>query len=371
MLLLVGAGLLIQTLLNLRGQYVGMEPANVLTLRTELPTTKYPDLPRRTAFYDEVLARVSAVPGVVSAGYTTSAPLVWKGGGTSFFPEGRQPDPAVPYSANFRQISADYFDAIGVQVLDGRSFANTDDAQSQRVAIINQTMARQYWPGDEPVGKRFNLGGPNSTTPWIIIVGIVADVRQMGVDVPVKAEMYFPYRQVANLGVFRPRDLVVRTSVEPTSVINAIRSEIHAVDSSQPISDVRTMAGILGQETAHRRMGMLLLVSLAALALLLSMLGIFGVLSYFVAEQTQDIKNIIGEVVRKGMVPTVIGLGVGSGGALGLARLMESLVYEVSPTDPLTFSGVAALLFTAALLACYLPARRAMKVDPIVALREE
>jgi len=352
-----------------------------LPLRTQLPDAKYSQLPRRTEFYDQVLARVKSLPGVVSAGFTTSVPLAWKGGTNSFIPEGRQPEPGVVYDANFRQISEDYFATIGLELKQGRTFAESDNTQSIRVAVVNETMARQYWPGTEAVGKRLKLGGPNSPAPWTTIVGIVADVRQMATDAPVKAEMYFPYRQIAANAFFRPRDLVIRTSVEPASLVSAVRREVHAVDSDQPVSDVRTMDDILDEETSTRELGMLLLAAFAGLALLLATLGIYGVLSFFVSQRTQEIGlqvalgaragHILGVVLKKGMTLAVAGLCIGLVASLGLTRLMRSLLYGVSASDPLTFAGVAVVLFAVALLACYLPARCAMKVDPIIALRYE
>jgi len=306
MLLLVGAGLLIQTFLNLRGQYGALRAENVLTLRTQLPETKYNELPRRVEFYDQVLAHVKALPGVVSAGYTTSVPLVWKGGTSGFTPEGRQPEPGLLYDANFRQISEDYFETIGIELLKGRPFVETDDVRSIRVAIVNETMAEQYWPGTDALGKRFKAGALNSPLPWTTIVGIVADVRQMATDAPVRAEMYFPYRQIPGFAAYRPRDLVIRTSVEPTSLAAAVRRQIHAVDPDQPISDVRTMDNILSEETAPRQLAMMLVAAFAGLALLLSMLGLYGVLSYDVAQHTQE----IGLQVALGAQPrNILGLG--------------------------------------------------------------
>jgi putative ABC transport system permease protein len=381
LVLLIGAGLLIQTFFKLRGQYGGLQAENVLTLRTQLPDSRYRELPQRVQFYDQVLARVRSLPGVISAGYTTSVPLVWKGGTGGFIPEGRQPQPGLSYDANFRQVSPEYFKTIGIALRQGRSFNDGDNAQSMPVAIINETMARQYWPGEGAVGKRFKIGGPDSELPWLTVVGIAADVRQMGVDEPVKAEMYLPYPQVTHSIWTRPRELVIRTSVEPTSLAASVRHEIHAVDPNQPISDVRTMAEILGEETAARRLGMTLLATFAGLALLLSVLGIYGVLSYFVAQHTPEIGvrmalgaqsgNILGLVLKKGMLLAGAGVGIGLIAAFALTRLMQSLLYDVSASDPLTFLGVAALLTAIALLACYLPARRATKVDPLVALRYE
>jgi putative ABC transport system permease protein len=381
LVLLVGAGLLIQTFFKLRGQYSGLEAENVLTLRTQLPDSKYNRLQPRVQFYDQVLARVKALPGVVSAGYTTSVPLVWKGGTLGFFPEGRQPEPGLAYDANFREVSEDYFKTIGIPLRQGRGFTEDDKGNSMPVALVNETMARQYWPGENAVGKRFKFGGPDSSAPWMTIVGVVADVRQMGVDEPVKAEMYFSYRQIGGADFYKPRELVIRTAVPPMNLVPAVRGAIHEVDPDQPISNVRTMAEILGEETGARQLGMALLAVFSGLALLLSALGIYGVLSYFVAQHTPEIgvrmalgaqtSNILGLVLKKGMMLTGVGVVIGLAAAFALTRLMRSLLYDVSPGDPLTFVTVALLLVGVALAACWIPARRAARVDPLVALRYE
>lgn len=233
LVLLVGAGLLIQTFLKLRDQYSGLRPENVLTLRTVLPRSKYPEQPQRAAFYKQVLERVKSLPGVVSAGYATSIPLAWKGGTSGFFPEGRTVERAsaegLSYDANHRQVSADYLKTMGIPLLRGRSISDGDDERALPVAIINETMARQYWPGEDAIGKRFKLGDPEDDIPWITIVGVAGDVRQMGVDEPVKAEMYIPYRQIKDQQWYAPRDLVIRTAVDPLSIVAAARNEIHKV----------------------------------------------------------------------------------------------------------------------------------------------
>lgn len=385
LVLLVGAGLLIQTFLKLRDQYSGLRPENVLTLRTVLPRSKYAEQPQRTAFYKQVLERVSSLPGVVSAGYTTTIPLAWKGGTSGFFPEGRTSERAsaegLSYDANHRQISADYLKTMGIPLMRGRFISDSDDERTMPVAIVNETMARQYWPGEEAIGKRFKLGDPQDDIPWITIVGVAGDVRQMGVDEPVKAEMYLSHRQIKAFAFYSPRDLVIRTTVNPLSMVAAVRNEIHKVDPAQPISNVRTMDEVLGEETASRRLGMTLLTIFAALALLLATLGIYGVLAYFVVQHTQEIgvrvalgaqrHDILILVLRKGMTLTLVGVAIGLGGAFALTRLMASLLFGVSTTDPLTYAAIAMLLTAVALTACYLPARRATKVDPKVALTYE
>jgi putative ABC transport system permease protein len=375
--------LLIQTFLKLREQYSGLKAESVLTMRTVLPRSKYNESPQRTAFYKQVLERVRSLPGVSAAGYSTSVPLAIKGGTSGFWVEGRTVEQAraggLAYDANHRQISVDYLKTMGIPIQQGRSFDDSDNEKSIPVAIVNETMARQYWPGENPIGKRFKLGDPDDNeVPWVTIVGIAGDVRQMGVDEPVKPEMYFPYQQTSEFAYYAPRDLVIRTSVDPLSLVAAVRNEIHQVDPEQPISDVRTMAAVLGEETASRRMGMILLTIFAALALLLATLGVYGVLAYFVVQHTQEIgvrmalgaqrHDILGLVLKKGMTLALLGVVIGLAAAFALTRLMAGLVYGVSPTDPVTYAGLAALLIMVAFVACYLPARRATKVDPMVAL---
>ncbi|HEV7475892.1 MAG TPA: ABC transporter permease, partial [Pyrinomonadaceae bacterium] len=384
LVLLIGASLLLQTFFSLRNQYSSLNAGNVLTLRTQLPRSKYGTVAQRAAFYKQVLEKVQTLPGVTAAGYTTTIPLVWKGGTSGFYPEGLTIDQArasgLSFDSNHRQISANYLKAMGIAVVRGRLFSDADNEQSQYVAIVNETMARQYWPGQEAIGKRFKVGDPEEDVPWVTVVGIATDVHQMGPDVPVKAEMYFPYSQ-GQTGFYAPRDLVVRTSVDPLSVVGAIRREIRAVDQDQPVANVRTMDEVLGKEIAPRRIAMTLLMTFAALALVLASIGIYGVLSYFVAQSTQEIGvrlalgagqfDVLKLVVGRGMKPALIGLGIGLLAALLLTRLMTSLLFGVSATDSTTFIGVSGLLLAVALLACYIPARRASKVDPLVALRYE
>jgi len=382
LVLLVGAGLLGQTLYRMRYVDLGLQPERLLTLRTVLPSQKYGELPRRAAFYEEVLERVAHLPGVVAAGYGTSVPLEWKGGTSGFVPEGiGRPEPGLSYDANHRQVSADFLRAMGVPLRRGRFLDRTDRGESRPVAIVNETMARQYWPGQDAVGKRFKIGDPDSPVPWVTIVGIVGDVRQMGLDAPVKAEMYLPYSQVGNQPWFAPRDLVVRTSVEPMSVVAAVKREIAAVDPDQAVSNIRSLDEILDEEVVQRRLGATLLTAFAVLALLLASLGIYGILSYFVAQHTAEIgvrlalgatgRDILGLVLGRGMTLALVGIGLGSLGGLALTRLMSSLLFGISATDPATFALAALLLTALALLACYLPARRAVKVDPTIAMRYE
>ena len=380
--LLVGAGLLIQTLFQLFNQYAVLQPQQVLTMRTVLPLTKYKELPQRNGFYQQVLGRIEHLPGVTAAGYTTSLPLLWKGGTTDFFPEGtKDPLPGMAYDANHRQVSANYLQAMNIPLRQGRYFTDHDNENSMPVAIVNETMARQYWPGQNALGRRFRLGDATENTPWRQVVGIVADIRQMGLDEPVKAEMYFPYQQTKEYNFYAPRDLAIRTSGDTSNVVSSVRQIIREVDPDQPISKVATMSEVLGVEAAPRRMGMIMLAAFAGLALLLASLGIYGVLAYFVNQHTNEIgvrmalgatqQNILGLVLKKGMGLTLLGTGIGLAVSFALTRLMSSLLFGVKPSDPLTFVAVPVLLAAVALVACLIPARKAMKVDPMIALRYE
>jgi putative ABC transport system permease protein len=379
--LLVGAGLLIQTLFQLFNQYAVLEPEKVLTMRTVLPRTKYEDVAKRNAFFRQVLERVENLPGVISAGYTTAVPLAWKGGTSGFYPEGlTNPVAGMAYDANHREVSANYLKAMNIALKQGRYFDQRDNEQAVPVVIINETMARQYWPGQDALGRRFKIGDPTDDIPWIQVVGIVADVRQMGLDEPVKAEMYLPYQQDQNPW-YSPRDLAIRTSGDTSNLVSSVRQIIREVDPDQPVSNVATMSDVLGVEAAQRRMGMIMLAAFAGLALLLASLGIYGVLAYFVTQHTNEIGvrmalganrwNILALVLKKGMTLTLLGIAIGLAASFALTRLMSSLLFGVNASDPLTFVAVPLLLAVVALVACWIPARRATQVDPMVALRYE
>jgi len=362
----------------LRALDIGLNPENVLTLRTTLPLGKYGELAKRTAFYQQVLERVRSVPGVVSAGYTTAVPLTWKGGTNSFTVEGHEPGPGQ--DANFRQVSPGYMETIGIKLREGRYLTDRDDSQAQPVAIINATMARQFWQGENALGRRFKNDGDESQR-WFTVVGIVGDVKEMGLEAPAKPEMFFPYQQMGGTLWNIPRDLIVRTTGDPLSITPALRQAIWSVDSSQPISNIRTMDEILAEEVAQRRVGMTMLVAFATLALLLASLGIYGVISYSVTQRTQEIGirmalgasrgDVLRLVMTDGLRLAATGVAIGLGAAFAMTRLMAGLLYGVSASDPRTLAVVTVLLTAVALLACYVPARRATKVDPMIALRYE
>jgi putative ABC transport system permease protein len=381
LVLLVGAGLLVQTISHMRGQYANLRPQELLTVRTVLPQNKYGALAKRTQFYDQVLARVESIPGVVSAGYTTSVPLQWQGGANGFMIDGPQPPPGVMTNAIHRQVSANYLQTIGVALREGRYLDEHDNARSQPVLVVNETMARQFWQGGSAVGKRITFGNGKDSDPWRTVVGVVADVRQMGMSAPVKAEMYLPYSQVSGFAFFKPRDLVIRAAGDPLSLVAAVRREVHAVDADQPLSNIATLEQQLDDQTGTRGIGMILLASFAGLALLLSAMGIYGVLAYFVTQHVPEIgvrlalgaqpRDILALVLKKGMGLALAGVALGLGAALALTRLMSGLLFGVTATDPKTYALLALMLAAVAFLACYVPARRATKVDPMIALHYE
>jgi putative ABC transport system permease protein len=268
---------------------------------------------------------------------------------------------------------------LGQSLLSGRYFSALDHEKSQPVAIVNETMARRYWPGEDPLGKRFKIGEAESRRPWLTIVGVVSDVRQEAMDEPVSPEMYLPQRQ--SYAYFAPRELVVRAAVDPITLASAVREAVHAVDPDQPVANLQTMEDILSGNSSTRLAIMMLWSVFAALALALAALGLYGVLSYFVTQHTQEIgvrmalgarpRDAMSLVLRHGLRLALIGGAAGLLGALTLSRLMKSLVFGVGAIDPLTFALAPLLLVVVAMAACWIPARRATRVDPLAALRRD
>ncbi|HWP42569.1 MAG TPA: ABC transporter permease [Blastocatellia bacterium] len=370
--LLVGAGLMIKSFVRLSEVETGFDSQNVLTAQITLPQSRYDDRQQQAAFFRQVLARIEALPGVESVG--AASPLPFTGDRLySFIVEGHPTD-NVP-SANYYAVSPDYFVTMGIPLLKGRFFTEADMAESPRVAIINETMARRYFPDEDPIGKRMNItNGPEVMRE---IVGVVGDVKQYGLDTQSPAQMYEPYLQRPYPGM----TLVVRAASEPAGLIDAVRREVLAVDKEQPIARAQTMEEIIAKSVAPRRFSVILLAAFAAVALTLAAVGIYGVMSYLISQRTHEIgvrmalgagrRDVLRLVVGQGMRLALLGVGIGLLAAFALTRLMESLLFGVSATDPLTYIVVALLLATSALLACYVPARRATKVDPLLALRYE
>ncbi|HEU4618322.1 MAG TPA: ABC transporter permease [Gammaproteobacteria bacterium] len=380
--LLAAAGLLLRSYADLLAVDPGFRPDHLLIAETNLPPSKYSDAPRRKAFYTAVLERVRALPGAASAGYVTVPPLVFKGGRTIVGIEGQpppSPESITRYLAADRAVSAGYLETLGVPLLRGRRFDARDVADGAPAVIVNEAMARAYWPGEDPVGRRFRMGSRDA--PWLTVVGVVGDVRQMGLDVPPDREFYQPLEQISpDVFFLWPRYLVVRTSGDPLALAPALRRAVWDVDPDQPV-DIRTMSDVFDAELANRTTQLTLVGGFAALALLLAAIGLYGVLSYTVARRSSEIglrmalgaqrAAVVGAVVRNALLMAVLGVALGLAGSFALSRVLASFLFEVSPTDPATFAAVSAGLLLVALVASYVPARRAAGVDPASALRIE
>jgi putative ABC transport system permease protein len=380
LVLLIGAGLLINSFLRLRNVDPGFRADNLLTMRVVLPETKYPDQARRAAFYTELVRRVESLPGVQSAAVTNWIPLVKQGDSSGISIEGKpDPGPGQNPSAVTRVVSPHYFQTMGVELLQGRRLGEQDRADAPRVVVISETMARKFWPGEEALGKRVTMGGPaNAPVPWMEVVGVVRDVRQFELTAEPKPQMYVPYEQPV---FFRPSHLVLKTNVEPAGLAAAVRKTVWEIDKDQPVSNVSTMEEVLSESISRQRFSMLLFGIFAAVALVLAAVGIYGVMSYSVAQRTHEIGirmalgaqrgDVLKLAVGHGLKLVLVGVALGLGAAFALTRVMSSLLFGVSPTDPATLAIISLVLIGVALLASYVPARRATKVDPMVALRYE
>ncbi|HVQ37324.1 MAG TPA: ABC transporter permease [Pyrinomonadaceae bacterium] len=379
LVLLIGAGLLINSFLRLRNLDPGFRSDNLLTMKVVLPQLKYPDMARRSGFYTDVLRRVEAVPGVKSAAVTTNLPLYKQGNSIGITIEGRPaPEPGKPIIIATRVISPNYFQTMGIPLLQGRPFGSPETAALPGAVVISESMARRYWPGEDPVGKRLCPGKPESPDDWFQIIGVVKDVRQFELTAEPKPQMYLSYNQVE---FFEPRDLVISTNVAPLSLAATIRQTVWDVDKDQPVSNIRTMNEIASESVARQRFSMLLLGSFAGVALLLAAVGIYGVMSYSVTQRRNEIgirmalgaqkRDVLKLTVGHGLKLVLIGVVFGLAGAFMLTRLMTSLLFGIGATDPGTFAAISVILVSVALLASYIPARRATKVDPLTALRYE
>jgi putative ABC transport system permease protein len=378
--LLVGAGLMVRTLALLSSANLGLNPAGVLTLRVPFSGERYRESQSRVQFWRRVVADVHNLPGVDSVSVSRGVQLDdWSG---QFFVTGEHPNPApgeVP-DANYIIAGPEYFRTLNIPLRAGRGFDEHDAQSSQPVVIVNEELARLYWRGQNPLGKQLRVGPP--TAPWRTVIGVAGNVLSQGADAGVHAELYIPYQQFPWL-LDGPHNLLVRasTGVNPQSLTHAVVEQIHNEDKGLAVADVRTLEQLAAEPLAQQRMVMALLVSFAALAAVLSALGIYSVLSYLIARRRHEIGvrmalgarrfEVFGMVLNEGLRMTLCGVLIGLLGALAVTRIMASLLFGVRPNDPLTFLAVALLLSAVGLLACFIPARRAMKVDPMVALRYE
>ncbi|HEY1251611.1 MAG TPA: ABC transporter permease [Thermoanaerobaculia bacterium] len=376
LMLMVGAGLLVRSLGKLRGVDPGFEPRHLLLGTTSIPDARYPTPEARNAFYENVLERIRALPGVVAAGAINTVPLTEGGSTQPVAIEGapaatlaEQPEVAV------RNLTPGTLAALRIPLRRGRDFTAADSEKSKPVILITEAMARKFWPGQDAVGKRLTL----TFNPGVVreVVGVVGDVKLRGVShVEPIAAVFVPEAQLPRYTM----TLVVRTAAEPRSLASAVTAAVQALDPDQPVTDIQTMEQHAGDALTHTRFTMLLLAAFAGLALLLSAIGIYSVLAYAVRRRTREIGirmalgaqplDVVRLVVLQGMRPALIGLVIGLAGSLAFGRAVSSLVFGVRPTDPATFGAVAGLLMGVALLACALPARRATRVEPTEALQE-
>jgi putative ABC transport system permease protein len=379
LVLLIGAGLLFRSFLRLQAVELGFRPERVLTFRLTPSGTNFTQDPQYSAFFDGVAERIKTLPGVDTVGVINTLPLV-KGPTSAFRVEGHPlTTPDKWPSVNYRSVSPNYFRAVNVPVLKGRAFNAHDNYSSPRVVLVNQSLVRRDFAGEDPVGKRINMGGtgPDGQPIWQEIVGVVADVRSLELSTEPVPEIYTSYLQDPFAGM----SFVVRSAVEPESLIPAVRETVRQIDKAQPVAEVREMEQIISEVAAQPRFNTLLLSLFAGVALLLAAAGIYGVMSYSVTQRTHEIglrmalgaqtHDVIRLIVWQGIRLTLVGLALGLASAYAMTRVMAALLYGVSPTDPSTFAGGAILLVIVALLACYIPARRATKVDPLIALRYE
>lgn len=382
-MLLVGAGLMVRSFSQLRSVNPGFRTDHALTLRVSLPVPEgritAADEERYMSFFNRALARLSELPGVTAAGASNIIPLDGNGTDRLIEIEGYVPrDQSDMPNAQNRQATPGFFAAMGIPLVRGRLIERSDDEKAPRVLVVSEEFAKRYFPNGDPIGKRIRLGKLTSDFPWATVVGVVGDVRGFALDEPPLPTMYWP---VAQIRATPSLAIVVRTESDPMALAPAVRDALGEIDQTQPIYDMQTLEQLVAKSLDQRRFTLTLMVLFGVIALVLSAIGIYGVMAFAVTQRTQEIgirmalgasaKDVLKMVVGSGMFLALIGVAVGLIGAFALTRLMSSLLFGVSPTDFVTFGLVTAGLLMVAFLACYIPARRATKVDPLVALRYE
>jgi len=378
LVLLVCAGLLIRSFVRVQHVDPGFTPQNVLSMRIALIGPAYSDEARRVSFYQQLWERIRRLPGVEAAGGVSTLPLTGGIGWGSITIEGYDASSGQSMiQADGRDASVGYFETMKIPLIRGRFFAEQDTKESAKVVIVDENMARTYWPNADPIDKRLKFGGPQSKAPWMTVVGVVGNVKHYALDTDSRVALYTPHLQngAGSLSV------VARTTADPAGIAAAVTREARAMDPNLPIYDVKTMDQWFSESLARRRFAMLMLGLFALVAMLLAAVGVYGVMSYTVEHRTREIgirvalgaqtRDVLRLIVRQGMMLAGIGVGIGVVAAIAATRLMTGLLFGVGATDPITFMAIALLLAIVALLACLLPARRATKVDPMIALRTE
>ena len=379
---LIGAGLMLKSFAHVLEVNPGFQKQNLLTLRLALPVSTYREIPRVKAFYQQILQKIESIPGVISVGGVTGLPMAPSSLRGPFMIEGRPTNPGEATPNSDRKVTTtNYLKTMEIPLIRGRYFTDQDNAESVGVVIIDDAFAKRYWPDEDPVGKRISFEGPPNNPRWREIVGVAGYVRNYGLDVEAKEVLYYPHLQSA----VREMGLAVRTEGDPKGLSAAVRNAIQSVDPQQPIFRVSTMEQIVADSTTQRRFTTLLLAVFAAVALLLTAVGLYGVMSYSIAQRTKEIgirmalgaqrssvlKMVIGQGMTLALAGIILGLALSLVLALLLGHYIKDLLFQVSAIDPTMFLIIAVVLGVAALLASYIPARRATKVDPVVALRYE
>jgi putative ABC transport system permease protein len=377
--LLIGAGLLIRSFVRLLDVKPGFVAENLLTMQVSLPSTSYAQPQKRIALTQQLDASLRTIPEVSSVGFVTRLPLMSSLNNitTTLNIEGRELSPSDRPEIDFRRASPGYFQTMGIPLLSGRLVTDQDIANNLGLVLINDALAKRFFPGEDPVGKRISNATNNGQTQWQTIVGVVGNVRHLGLDIEPRPEIYYHTHTLPPFGPV----VVIRTTSDPMRIISLARAKVRELDSGLAVSNVGTMSDLVSQSVAQRRFGMLLLGIFSGIALLLASIGIYGVVSYSVSQRTREIgvrlalgasaRDVLGMILRNGMSLVLAGVTAGLLGAFALTRLMSKLLFEVSATDVLTYAVVSLGLSVIALIACYIPARRAMKVDPMIALRYE
>ncbi|MFI5280264.1 MAG: FtsX-like permease family protein, partial [Gemmatimonadales bacterium] len=377
--LLAGAGLLIRSFSRLTGVEPGFQPDHLLTFGVSLPRTKYANDTTRIEVLGRLVAAIRTAPGVVSAGGTSNLPFAGNWSTSSFNVEGYTPPPNTPSPwGDVRSVTPGYLPTMRTPLLKGRQFTDEDRAGSPIVTIVDDEMVRRYWPNTDPIGKRITFNRLTDTNiAWITVVGVVGHMKHEGLDAQARVQYYFPIAQNALpfLG------FAVRTTNEPTTALADIRAAVRSVDPDLPLANINTMEMLIDQTTGPRRFSMLLLGSFAGLALVLASIGLYGVMSYTVTQRARELgvrvalgaasRDVLTLVLGQGARLAVVGVAIGLVASLAVTRVMKDMLFGVSATDPVTFVAISTVLLAVALLASYLPARRATKVDPIEALRSE
>ena len=381
LVLLIAAGLLIHSFTRLQDVAPGFDSSRLLTFRLSLPESRYTTFQKGQSFFDEFFAGLRRSPGVRGVAAINALPFSGLGGSRSFHIEGREEKrPEDQAEEQLRIVTDGYFAAMGIPIVAGREFTDRDALNRPRVAVVNDAMAKKHWPHESPIGRRVSFS--KDEPHWYEIVGVAGNIKHRALEAADRPELYVPYRQPLFAGwTVRPMYVIARTSADPASTVAIARHEIARVDRDQPISDVRTMDERIGRSLSSRRFSMVLLALFAGLALTLAAVGIYGIVAYSVTERTHEIgvrvalgaqrRDVMAMVVGQGMTMTIVGTAIGVAASAALARLMSSLLFGVSAVDPATFVAIPLLLMAVALVACYVPARRAMRVDPLQTLRSE